>query len=552
MKDVDRILALPGKSPEVDLTARFKRRGGRLDLWAVQSQILLEAHQAQGLIGFVPVGAGKTLGFFLLPWVLGAERPLLLIPASMRVQCIADWAYYGKHFKLPKTLYVRSYQELSVRPKMLNQLRPDLILCDECQKLGNPESTRTGRVSRYMRAQKPLFVGMSGTMTANSVEDFDHLMRWALRDKTPLPLNGSVRRSWVTCLSRTGKPTKRDVRSMKRLMDRYSVATPREAFAQRLGDCRGIVRIADASPPCRLTLHARKDVDVPDVIQAALTRLEEFWATPTGDELDSVLSYLSVQSQLACGFHYVWDWPGGVVDHAWLEARNAWYKAVRYFLHREVEGLDSRGLVRAACERLIQGDRSVRLPKSLVQAYLQWRPQLHKDKPPLKARWLSDYLIDDLGKWIADQSDPPIIWYGHSAFGARASRKLGIPQVTGGDAAAEYLLKTTKPHAALLSIKAHHAGKNLQVWGNQIVAHCLPTGAIWEQMIGRTHREKQLRDEVLATYYDFGPFMETFLAARVGARYIQETTGQRQRLNYADYTDPQAAAWVDKNFGSGP
>ena len=545
MNDVDRILALPGRAAELDLTDRFRRRRGRLVLRPVQSQILLEAHRSQGLVGFVPVGGGKTLAFFLLPWVLLAKRPLLLIPASVRVQCIADWAFYGQHFKLPSSLQVRSYAELSRRPRMLSELKPDAILCDECQRLSNPDSTRTKRLSRYVAAHRPKIVGMSGTMTTNSVEDFEHLMRWALREGTPLPLVGSMRRSWFAVLSRSGKPTKRDVKSLGRLMERYDKTNPREAFAARLKDCKGVVHMADASPPSRLVLNARK-VDLPDLVQRALHRMDTYWATPGGDELDSILSFMAVKSQLACGFYYVWDWPGDP-DEAWLKARNQWHRAVRKFLVRGVEGIDSPALVRRACELLCQGQVRFRLPKSLVEAYLEWRPLMSRDPPPLRAKWLSSYLVEDIGAWVSAQRDPPLVWYGHDALGTRASQMLGIPKLGAGERAAQILVSASRPSAWLISIPAHHYGKNLQIWGNQLVAHPIPTGALWEQMLGRTHRANQRRDEVFATYYDFGPFAENFLVARAGASYIEETTGQRQRLNYADYTDPVAASWVARN-----
>lgn len=544
MNDVDRILALSGRAAEVDLTDRFRRRSGKLRLRPVQSQILLEAYRSQGLVGFVPVGAGKTLAFFLLPWVLEAERPLLLIPASVRVQCIADWAHYGRHFNLPSSLNVRSYAELSRQPKLLSELRPDAILCDECQRLSNPDSTRTKRLGRYVAKHHPKLVGMSGTMTTNSVEDFEHLMRWALRDGTPLPLVGSMRRSWFAVLSRSGKPTERDVRSLGRLVARYKAKSPRDAFASRLRDCKGVVHMADASPPARLVMASRK-VEVPDVVQAALDGLATDWSTPGGDELDSILSYMGVRSQIACGFYYIWDWPGQP-DTAWLQARNNWNCAVRRFLSRGAEGLDSPALVRRACERLSQGEVRVRLPKSLMDAFLEWRPLMGRDPPPLRARWLSDYLVEDIERWVAEQRDPPLVWYGHHALGVRASKLLGLPMSGAGDKAAQVLAGAGSAHARLVSVPAHHYGKNLQLWGNQLIAHPIPTGALWEQMLGRTHRANQLRDEVLATYYDFGPFEENFLVARRGARYIEETTGQRQRLNYADYLDPAAASWASE------
>ena len=94
------------------------------------------------------VGEGKTLASFLMPRVLKAERPLLLIPPSMRSQAQADWISHGEHFNLPSHMEMRSYEEISTQPGLLKSIMPDLIVADEVHKLKNPTSTRTSQIDQ--------------------------------------------------------------------------------------------------------------------------------------------------------------------------------------------------------------------------------------------------------------------------------------------------------------------------------------------------------------------------------------------------------------------
>jgi hypothetical protein len=86
-----------------------------------------------------------------------------------------------------------------------------------------------------------------------------------------------------------------------------------------------------------------------------------------------------------------------------------------------------------------------------------------------------------------------------------------------------------------MSIAAHGTGKNLQAWENQIVAHPLSHPARWEQMVARTHRNGQTADSVRVHYYSHQLFGRALRKARNDAQYIYETTGQEQRLIYADW-----------------
>jgi len=548
--DVQRILALPVRDidkPVPDLTARFARPSGTMTLRPIQSEILLQAYINQGLLGLVGVGEGKTLATFLLPWTMKARRPLLLIPAAMREQCMHDWKNYNEHFILPDKLMLHSYEELSNNTSLLRDIAPDLIICDEAHKLRNMTASRTRRMSRYMSRSRPKFVALSGTLTSTSIMDFVHLARWALNDNAPVPISLTYLRSWAEVLDRDGKPSKGDKLSIQPLISRFGNKDPdaRNAFKRRLVTTPGIVTSKNAGPPCNLIIHTRL-VKTPDGIANAMADVQEYWRTPAGDELSSPLEFSRVTRQLACGFFYVWKWPNDQPDEPWLEARAAWNKAVRRYLAREPgEGYDSPGLLDRACVRLLQG-QSEQLPRFLVEAYKNWIPQKAKKPPPTAARWISNFLLDDVISWVSKQKEPPIIWYGHKALAYRLHKMTGWPVFGDGPEASRALLSVTKPCPAILSINAHSQGKNLQLWGNQIVSHPLSDGARSEQLLGRCHRTGQLRDEVHATYFghdDAKVFEHAMLTAKRSAKYIEQTTDQPQRLIYADWTDPSHAGW---------
>ncbi|MEI6807023.1 MAG: helicase, partial [Myxococcaceae bacterium] len=81
------------------------------------------------------------------------------------------------------------------------------------------------------------------------------------------------------------------------------------------------------------------------------------------------------------------------------------------------------------------------------------------------------------------------------------------------------------------SIAAHSEGRNLQKWHQNLVMSCPANGSVWEQLIGRTHREGQLADKVT---FDIvvacNEQLRSLHRAVSDARYIQDTTGQPQKL----------------------
>lgn len=535
MSDIDRILALPevDTTQAPDLTKNFRRRGGGMNLREVQNRILYQAHKAQGLLGLVGVGEGKTLASFLLPHVFSScSRPLLLVPASMREQCIHDWGMYGRHFLLPSTMFVRSYELLSSNSRLLSQIQPDIIIADEAHKLRNLSASRTKRVARYIKKASPKFVALSGTLTSTSLEDFSHLARWSLGEKSPIPTRKTYIMSWSQCLDRDGRPNLADKLSMKKLREKFG-GSEREAFQSRLEKSQGVIISKNSGPPCSLVLNLSKP-PVDEKISGFISKMQKTWTTPGGEELDSALAFVRAARQLACGFYYVWKWKDGIVDEDWLEARAKWNRSVRRTLERAGEGYDSPGLLARACERLLQGSPE-KLPKYLVKAWVEWLPHKDKPLPPVAARWVSNSFIDHVAKLASQQTDPPIIWYGHQAVALRLARQTGFPIFGSGPEASERLLKVQRPEPIIASLASHSQGKNLQMFGNAIFAHPLSDGARYEQALGRHHRTGQKREEVYATIFDHKIFDKALVQAKKSAAYIQETTGMQQRLIYASY-----------------
>lgn len=531
--DLDRIISGQKPLPEfLDLTERFRRPDGALQLRPIQSEALTRIEVSGGLLGAVPVGRGKTLIALLAPAILKAVRPLLLIPAALRAQCLHDIQFYGQHFNIPQML-VRSYEELSTpdRSGMLSVLVPDLLICDEAHKLRHFSSARVRRVVRYLRDHPDCrFVALSGTITKGSIKDYAHLAAWALDEFSPLPMGEALLDAWRKAIESEEDDDR--VANRWALKGISTETEPRAILRDHLTRASGIVLSSGADVTCSLVLYER-ELEIPKALHKLLSNVMETWQAPNGDELESPLARDRILGQLSCGFYYFWDWSpapwNGVPDTEWLAARSGWHKAVRLTLQSSfaVEGLDSPMLLARACAL------EKEVPGRLSKAWDNWFPHRLKMPPPAQAQWVDSYLVDDAVTWAKGQQEPPLLWYTHRAVGAELERRSGFQRYAEGPKASTALIGVTTPHPAVLSIQAHGQGKNLQVWGNQIFVTPMRSATTLEQGLGRTHRQGQARDEVTATLYTHDFFGVALEDAMKSAKMIEETTGQAQRLIYA-------------------
>jgi len=533
--DTARILAIPAMTRQApDLTSQFSQPGNnRMRLFPIQSQALYEAYIADGLLGIIGVGHGKTLLSLLLPQLWRSQRPVLLLPPAMVNQFERMRTDYARSFRVARNLRVIPYSRLSnaAGSRLLREAAPDLLIADEAHNLRHKDAARTKRVLRYLNENPECrFCALSGTLTNRSLRDYAHLAKYALRQNCPLPFDYLMLEAWAACVDSDGQPTKEDWGKVRPFFQGVMGGTAeltklslRQAYRYRLVSTPGVVASQDASvATSTLYIHPR-DMEIPANTKALIDQYYKTWKTPDGEEISDAMQFARVAKYLSAGFFYRWEWGPDGPNLDWLQARARWGREVRRITQRGKENLDSPMLVVNAIEQKRIKD------KELLEAWADWKRWKDFPEPPTVPVWFDDYLIQDAIRWAKAQQAPCVLWYDSLAV-EEALRTFGVPTFGAGSE----LPRGATTIAA--SIAVHGTGKNMQAWSKQLVLTPPSSGAAWEQLLGRMHRSGQAADEVHCTVYQHTAAYQSALRnAQRDAKYIEDSQGNPQKLNYAIY-----------------
>lgn len=543
--DEERILNLPVEDYPDNLvetwtgelqTVRSRVRGDDPPLFPVQAEFceaLSRAPDRRGVVASVSVGDGKTLMSLLAGTVLDAKKVLILLPASLRKQNLEDQARWKPIYKVHPNITLCSYEKLS-HPNhafILDEIGADLVIMDEAHSIASSNSTRTKRIFNYFKSRpKTRAIVMSGTLTSKGLNDYAHLVELALRQGSPLPTSFAIRERWCAVLDPFGEFTDNDWSQIRWLVGeavggmRARKRAAQLAFQKRFKSAPGIVVSSSENRVNASLVYASWTPETAPEIETALDSLRRTWTLPNGDEIADALEYSRAQKQISLGFYYVWVWPDGEPDFPWLETRCAWMATVRNIVAFGRPGMDSPALVARAAEQR-------RLSVNVLSVWDEWEAHRHKDPPPTETRWLSDAPLREAVEWTKEQP-PLILWYRSRAVASKLE-ELGIRVFTPGSA------PPSSAETCALSISSYGQGiDGLQyLFSNQLVLEPASSGRSWEQMVGRTHRTGATADVVNVHFYAALAFQSAMIKAKTEAKYIERTTGTRQKLVYGSFGD---------------
>lgn len=514
--------------------------GETMQLRHVQSWALSEVVDARGLFVAVGVGHGKTLIAYGAVSALGLDpsEVLVLLPANLRNTFKLEGYKYAREFGTFPELPVMSYEELSSpdSARILEHLQPKLIICDEAHKVADHTATRTGRFTRYLDEHPDtMLIAMSGTMFYRSILDTYHLLRYALGSACPLPDSWADVQALARCVDPdTGRnsPTEKDwTRAFELVGEKQPRARRqrrqvlREHVHSIMSHTPGFIHTRKTSCDATLILE-QFSLPLPDQIRADLTDLYAEWVLPNGEDVTDHLAFARAESQVAMGYFYETVYDDDEIAARWNEARLRYAGEVRRFIRRKgrKRGLDSPALVWSGLERGTIKDAALR------EAWQGWTEVSDSVVPVTRSVQRTDALFAQVVEYTERVRDGQhaLIWYAWTGE-AEALERVGVPVCWPGD----------EPDPSLpvqaVSIKSHGTGKQLQdPWNVNVVLQPPSGGHVWEQLLGRTHRQGQRADEVFVYVLTHTTRSDRALrTALKGARFSDTLQGQEQKLAIA-------------------
>lgn len=542
---------------------------------------LREAWENRGAFMMLRVGSGKTWCAAMMPVLLSdlpGERPLYVCPAKMEGPVHLEFSKFSKDWHtLDAHAYpIVSYEKLSspksgevlddqgnvLKKSWIELYAPTILILDESHMCANTGATVTKRINAYLeKFPNTVVVAMTGTPFKTSIKDAQHIMRWCLKDKAPLPNEFLEREMWASYLdAKKGIGPRCGVGALydllgdeeKELYDNNEWVDEqrsivRRAVGRRILETPGVIGTQD--PPLDTLLTVEEwGPEEDSTLADAIADLRATWKLPDGTEFADGMEFARHINTLSMGFYNVWD-PSPSDEYR--EARNGWAKWCRKMIKYNRKGIDSEARMKAAVRQgIYDSEGKLEAWEAAVEEYrAENKPLL---EPPSVPVWVSDECIEACRRWIDEHNG--LIWVNYIGLGERLAEKLGIPYYgeKGIDKKTNVYIEKHRGGAAVASLAANGTGKNLQFLWHENLWLCPPG----EQSLGRTHRAGQ-RSPVVRNWVYLGcaEHLKSYYAAKsTKAKFAEDMTLSPQKLRYAQTSMPRmhdleergGARWVEK------
>jgi hypothetical protein len=555
-QEVSRIKALPRRAwteAQLDalakeLTAKLRTDRGAQKLRRMQALSLHDFAKYGGLVGLLRVGAGKTLITMLLPKVaelyggVKPKSPVLILPAALVEKTEKERRELSRDWKVAQNLRLVAYEKISrvSGADWLEIAKPDLIILDEAHRAKNKRAGVTRRIMRYVQEHPDTKVCvLSGTLFRSGLRDAAHLVRWALKNNSPVPLKEGELEEWADALDEKVNPLRR--RKPGALLElnvphdwnssEDQLTAGRKAFYARLAATPGVVSTGGDQVACSLNIQA-VDYREDSITNGHFETLRSKWETPDGWALTEAVSVWRHARELALGMHYIWD---PRPPKPWLDARREWASYVRKTLARS-RHLDTELQVRNA----------VHAGELESPELAAWEAIAPTFKPNPKPVWHDTSALEICEDWMKRHNG--IVWCEHTFFAEELARRTGVPyfgaqgKTKDGLSIVDFAQSDKAGKVPIIaSIAANSTGRNLQAWSENLITTGITQAAELEQLLGRTHRDGTLADEI-NVYMLMGCYehFDAFQKARAQAIATRDTYGADQKVLIATVVFPTA------------
>lgn len=548
--DFERVRSLPVRGPEFypqdvidQMTRALRTPEGVERLFDVQARALWDFGMSMApehggrARGFFPikVGGGKSLLTFLMPRVMKAQRPMLILPAKLVEETQRKIHDAQKNWRVSRNIRIYSYERIGrvEGAKILERENPDLIMLDEAHRVKNPRAAVTRRVDRYVRApnRNVVVAILTGTPMKDSIKNFAHLFHWTHGRHAPVPLAADAVTEWAEALDEGLNPLER--RSEGCLGNLWPGAeNARKAFQARMGATLGVVS-ADAKNDYGGSLYIRAlEYNPNEATEANFKKLREEMARPDGYALGDAMQVWGIARMLALGLHYEWQ-PSGPDD--WMQARKQWAAFARNTLADPSSaraGIDSELQVR---QGVIKGDIEDRY--GLLADWEAIKPTFVPNPIPV---WHDRTALDVAAKWLAEHPRG-IAWTEHTYFARELSRLTKAPYFGQKGLSADGTFILDAPAGPIIASRpANGEGRNLQAkWSDCLFTAPPCDSDTFEQTIARVHRTGQHEDEVnVDVMVGCRENLESVPRALSAADVKRDLLGFDQKLRVAEYLPP--------------
>lgn len=465
----------------------------------------------QGILGFMGVGSGKTLGLVAAAATLKAKRPVLIIPPRMKKATLETYTAFDVPAHLRPTII--TYSDLSLKPGLLESLTPDVILLDEAHSLKNFSAARTRRFFRflkeYRRSGKQLrLVAVSGTLSARSLGDYAHIADASLLSSTPFPFMKVDRDLLFSALSpdnRTGLIPAgllgllRGARTLQQGLDTWVSILKENPYL--ILD----TSLEAALPALHIERLTTKTLPLSAEQIKLLEQLKTTWTSPEGIEISNAAHISAIARNISTGFYY--SHPDYNADDK--NTISEYARFVRLETFKSSGKTDTEKQIRERALRGVYGASVLTLTRRATSIKEGRKDPLWVNKQVL-------HLALETSKTTGT-----LIWVLSDAL-EDALLKAGLEPLPDGE--------PDPSKSYLCSIRRHGIGRNLQGFHRNLVLESPVSSSAWEQLIGRTHRTGQTHEVFFQVLSRTGPESDTLKKAKALSKYIAASTGKQQKL----------------------